>query len=497
MSAASTAEVATLLTRLADLAGARVAVAGDVMLDRFVEGRVDRISPEAPVPVLRVEHETAMPGGAGNVMRNVIALGGGASLTGVVGADAAAGELRALVAAAGASDATLITDAGRETTVKTRFLGGSQQMLRTDRESALPLPPAVRALVIDAVEALLHRADVLLLSDYGKGVFADGVAEAMLSAAGRQRKPAVVDPKGLDFRRYRGAAVVTPNRRELADALRAPVAPGEEAAAARRLLADSGLGAVLVTLGKDGMLLVPAEGEATRLAAEARAVFDVSGAGDTVAAAVALGLAAGLPLALAARLANVAAGIVVGKVGTAIVRAAEVADTLRRQEPTASADKIATWSTAGERIALWRRQGLAVGFTNGCFDLLHPGHVALIRQAKEACDRLVVGLNSDASVARLKGAGRPVQPEAARAIVLASLAAVDLVVTFGEDTPSALIAALRPDVLVKGADYRREDVVGGDIVERYGGRVMLARLEPGYSTSDTVARLRRAEGKEA
>jgi D-beta-D-heptose 7-phosphate kinase/D-beta-D-heptose 1-phosphate adenosyltransferase len=300
----------------------------------------------------------------------------------------------------------------------------------------------------------------------------------------------LVDPKGRDFARYRGAALITPNRKELAEAADMPAGSDDEvAAAARAVRQRAGIACVLGTRGAAGMTLLDAEGAVHHIAAEAREVFDVSGAGDTVIAAVAAGLAAGLAMIDAVRIANCAAGIVVGKVGTAVARPDEIRAALAHQEARAGTGKIAARARAAERAALWRRRGLKVGFANGCFDLLHPGHLHLIAQARAACDRLVVGLNSDASVKRLKGKGRPVHDEAARAAVLAALADVDLVTIFDEDTPEALIAELRPDVLVKGADYTIDKVVGAGFVQGYGGRVVLAELMPGHSTSAIVARL--------
>jgi D-beta-D-heptose 7-phosphate kinase/D-beta-D-heptose 1-phosphate adenosyltransferase len=302
-------------------------------------------------------------------------------------------------------------------------------------------------------------------------------------------KPVVVDPKGPDYRVYSGASVLTPNRRELAEA--SGMADGtddEIVAAARRIVARCEVDSVLVTRGGDGMTLVDAQ-NARHLAAEAQAVFDVSGAGDTVVAAVAAALAAGLAADDAAGLANVAAGIVVAKAGTAVAGTDEMVDALRAGELLSGERKSVSLPAALDRVAAWRARGLAIGFTNGCFDLIHPGHVSLLAQARAACDRLIVGLNSDASTRRLKGDDRPVQSEAARAVVLGSLASVDLVVTFDDDTPIALIEAIRPDILVKGADYSLDKVVGGDIVQGYGGRVLLADLEPGHSTSATIARI--------
>ena len=340
-----------------------------------------------------------------------------------------------------------------------------------------------------AVGAVADAA-VIVLSDYGKGVLTPELMRALIDAGKAQNKPVVVDPKGKDFSRYRGATVMTPNRAELAAATGLPVGTEEEiAAAAKKLIAECALESLLVTRGPDGMSLFARDGEPTHLPAEAREVFDVSGAGDTVVAMLAAALAAGVALPDAARLANVAAGIVVGKTGTAVATADEVFTALHTQDLLADENKVAAHDEALARVERWRKDGLVIGFTNGVFDLLHPGHVTLLSQAKAACDRLVVGLNSDASVKRLKGPTRPVQNESARSAVLASLAAVDLVTIFGEDTPLALIEQIRPDVLVKGSDYTIATVVGADVVQRHGGRVILAELLPGHSTTGTIAKL--------
>jgi D-beta-D-heptose 7-phosphate kinase / D-beta-D-heptose 1-phosphate adenosyltransferase len=464
-----------------------VACVGDMMLDRWTYGAVERVSPEAPVPVLRVERRAAMPGGAGNVVRNLRALGARVRLAAVVGDDGTGAELRAALEREGAAVVlALMVEAGRRTPVKTRFLAGTQQLLRADDESIEPLGAGARREILAAVAGWRVDCPVLILSDYAKGMFVDGLAAELIAAMHAGGGRVVVDPKA-EFGRYRGADVITPNRRELVAAAAAEVRPGEEGECARGLARRFDIGAVLVTLGKDGMLLIDPEGAAHTLPAAAREVFDVSGAGDTVAATVAAALAAGAPLRDAAELANVAAGIVVGKVGTAVAHAREVAQALRHRDLLRVEAKVVEPDELRERAETWRRRGLRIGFTNGCFDLIHPGHLSLLRQAKAACDRLVVGLNTDASVARLKGPGRPVQPEVARAAVLASIAGVDAVVLFDEETPLALIELLRPDVLVKGADYRLDEVVGAALVQSYGGRVLLAQLEPGYSTSATIA----------
>ena len=477
------------------LAQARVACVGDVMLDHFVRGEVERISPEAPIPVLRLDPfdsgmEEAKLGGAGNVARNLHALGSAVRFISVVGNDDAGREVRKQYGDLGIDESGLIVDDGRRTSVKTRFLAGSQQLLRTDLETAVPLRPAVRERLLQAAAAALTDCTVMVLSDYGKGVLANGVAADLIRLARDNGMFVAVDPKAESYEAYRGAALVTPNRRELKAAARMPVDTHEAvAAAARRLIADHGLGAVLATLGADGMILVEDAGAPFHLAAEAREVFDVSGAGDTVVATTAAAVAAGAALAEAARLANVAAGIVVGKVGTAVAYPGDVIAALLHRDLERAEAKVQAIEPALDRIRAWRRRGFRIGFTNGCFDLLHPGHVSLLHQARVACDRLVVGLNDDASVGRLKGPGRPLQSEAARATVLASLATVDMVVMFADDTPRALIEAIRPDVLVKGADYRLDQVVGAELVQRWGGRVLLVELEPGHSTTATIARM--------
>ena len=490
VSEASAVNRSALVPLVEALGGARVLCLGDLMLDRFVHGEVDRISPEAPIPVLRVTGESAMLGGAGNMVRNLAALGGRVRFIAVVGDDPPAGQISALLDEHEGVEATLIVDGSRQTSVKTRFLAGTQQMMRADRETTAAVETTVAGQILTAATQALPDCAVVVLSDYGKGVLGADVAGAVIAAARSVGKPVVVDPKGADYSRYRGASLLTPNRRELGEAARMPVGSDDEiAAAARALIAECGVDAVLVTQGRDGMTLVTGEGEVTHLEAEARDVFDVSGAGDTVVATLAAALSVGADLPSAAALANVAAGIVVGKVGTAVAYADDVISALHHQELTSTEAKVVALGPALDRIDVWRRGDLKVGFTNGCFDLLHPGHVSLLSQARQACDRLVVGLNNDASTGRLKGPDRPIQTEAARAQVLASLATVDLVVIFPGDTPLDLIEAIRPDVLVKGADYALDAVVGADVVQAYGGRVLLIDLEPGHSTTATIARM--------
>ncbi len=469
-------------------AGKTVLVLGDVMLDRFIYGAVDRISPEAPVPVIAVERETAMLGGAGNVARNVAALGGQAVLIGLIGDDDAGRALTAMIAEEAGIEARLVTDTQRRTTEKVRYISGSHQMLRVDREDR---GPAQAAPLLTAFNQRLAAADVVVLSDYAKGVLTPEIVRAAIDAARAAGKPVIVDPKNRDFARYDGATLIKPNRKEAAEATgitETSDEASEEAGAAILAMAPT-LDAALVTRGGAGMTLSVRGQAPVHIPASAVEVFDVSGAGDTVAATLALAIAAGAPLVEAARLANLAAGLVVAKLGTDVVTAAELTALAHSDAGEPAEIKIADRDQARDIIAGWRARGLTVGFTNGCFDLLHPGHVSLLDQAKSACDRLIVGLNTDASVSRLKGPTRPVQKEQARATVLASLSSVDLVVLFGEETPLELIKAFHPDVLVKGADYTVETVVGSDVVLGYGGQVLLANLKPGQSTTALIGRM--------
>jgi D-beta-D-heptose 7-phosphate kinase/D-beta-D-heptose 1-phosphate adenosyltransferase len=475
------------------LAHASVLVIGDVMLDRSVFGAVERVSPEAPVPVMTEERETASPGGAGNVVRNLTALGAAVAFIALVGDDQAGSELTGLIGGQAGVEPWLLVQGSRTTTVKTRFIARGQQILRTDREQVAPIHPKLADRLVRIAGDAMAATDIVVLSDYRKGLLTAGVPERLIAAARHAGRRVIADPNGADLSQYAGADLVTLNRQELAEATGLPVADDEAVVAAMAALRTRhGFATVLTTRGSDGMTLLHGvagdKAEAVHIDAEATDVFDVSGAGDTVIAALAASLAAGLDQPTAMRIANTAAGIVVGKIGTAVARQIDLAAALT---PASSAlRKIVSAETAVEHMERWRHSSLHVGFTNGVFDLLHPGHVHLLEQARAACDRLVVGVNSDASTRRLKGDDRPVQPEAARAAVLASLASVDLVCIFDEDTPAALIAMLRPVVLVKGADYAIDQVVGADMVRGDGGRVILARLLPGHSTSATVARLR-------
>jgi D-beta-D-heptose 7-phosphate kinase / D-beta-D-heptose 1-phosphate adenosyltransferase len=468
---------------------ARILVLGDVMLDRFIYGSVARVSPEAPIPVLDVSHSTHSAGGAANVARNVAAIGAHATLIGVAGADQWAKDLKAQIESSPGIDAQLVIDSDRPTTVKTRYVADGQQVLRADRELRDPLGEDTASRLLGEFTRALPQTDVVVLSDYAKGVLSERVTRAAIAAARSAGKPVVVDPKAKDLRRYSGASVLTPNRLELQVASGTDC--GTDAAvelAAHAFVAGGVCSSMVVTRGKDGMSVVSADRPVVHLRTMARQVFDVSGAGDTAVAALSLGLAAGADIVSASTLANMAAGIVVGKLGTAVVTSSELIEQLTPLNERAGDSKIYTLDSVLTLSQSWREQGARLAFTNGCFDLLHPGHVSLLDQAKRSADRLIVGLNSDESIRRLKGPTRPIQNEIARATVLSSLKFVDAVIIFAEDTPIGLIHALEPDVLVKGADYSLDQVVGGDFVRSRGGTVLLAELVKGQSTSGMVQR---------
>ncbi len=463
--------VGDLVEAVRQLRRASVLVVGDAMLDRYVYGRVQRVSPEAPVPVIAVEREVAIPGGAGNVVRNLTALGAAVAFVSVVGDDQSGSDLTGLIGGQPNVEPWLLVQGGRATTTKTRFIAAGQQLLRADHEQASPIHDRLADRMVRIAADAVAATTVMVLSDYQKGVLSGGTCQKLITAARNAGRRVVVDPKGADFARYAGADLITPNRPELALATGMPV-DSEAAiiAAAQALREAHGFGGVLVTRGADGMTLLDAQG-IRHFPAEAAEVHDVSGAGDTVVAVLAAALAAGLPLPVAARLSNVAAGVVVGKVGTAVARESDIIEALAPER--AALRKVMGNAQAAEQVERWRRRGWRIGFTDGPFDLLNPADIHLLQQARACCDRLVVGLSADSVVRRQLGAARPLQPEAARAAVLASLAQVDLVTVLEDDTPLELIRQLRPDVLVKPAGPRPSEVPGAEDVAEWGGAVKL------------------------
>jgi D-beta-D-heptose 7-phosphate kinase/D-beta-D-heptose 1-phosphate adenosyltransferase len=475
-----------LLRRIGEMAVPTVLVAGDMILDRYVTGRVERLSPEAPIQVLRHEETYENPGGMAAVARNLARLGADVLVCGVIGDDDEGRRLLRALDDAKVDTAGVVAEPGRPTTLKTRFVASGhharQQILRVDRETAAAPAPAVGDRLLGNLRTALAGADVLVLSDYGKGVLHAAFCRQAIEAARHAGVPVLVDPKGRDFGRYRGATAITPNRGEASLATGLPVASyGDAEAAARALLEALDLQVVFVTLDRDGIFVLERGGAASAIHTEPREVFDVTGAGDNVIAVLAYAMGGGTSPLTAAMLANVAGGIAVERFGAVSVGWEEIE---ARIAAGSSAESKLVSADALERILRGARAAKKrIVFTNGCFDVLHPGHVDLLSRARAFGDLLVVGLNDDASVRRLKGDGRPVNDLRARATVLGALAAVDYVVAFAEDTPAEILRRVRPDVLVKGEDWQDKGVVGREFVESYGGRVELVPLVPGHSTT--------------
>lgn len=485
----------TLSSKLTDYlsraAGQRVLCIGDVMLDRFIYGSVDRVSPEAPVPVLRLTGQAAMPGGAANVARNLASLGLHPVLIGICGADETGRELVNAIEADKAVSANLVAVDDRPTTVKSRYVAGGHQLLRVDSEETRPIDASVAAAVVTQVEQALEQgASAMLISDYAKGLLTDRLLAALLKQAAAHGIPVIADPKGRDFARYGAVDVLKPNASELAAATGLPVGDNAETEAAlERAIETLPARAIVVTRAARGMSAICRGAPVTHQAGRAREVFDVSGAGDTSLAALAAGIVGGASLEDAVSLAIAASGLAVGKAGTATVTAAELSAALDGPGAAAHAG-LQTLDAMIGQVERWRTAGLRIGFTNGCFDILHPGHIRVFDQARARCDRLVVGLNSDASVSRLKGPERPVNDAVTRAAVLSGLSSVDAVVVFDEDTPLNLIELVKPDLLAKGGDYTRDTIVGAGIVEARGGEILIVPTLEGHSTTATIARSR-------
>lgn len=466
---------------------ADILLVGDVMLDRYFQGRCDRISPEAPVPVLHVRNSFDRPGGAANVAVNVAAMGCRPRLVGAIGTDAAGERLRAVLEADGAPSDGLVAAAEIPTTTKNRLLAAHQQIARYDEERFLA-DPGVRRRILDRIGALMESAKLAIISDYAKGVCDATVCRAVIDGARQRGLPIVIDPKDADFTKYAGATVITPNRMEAAAVVGRPLRdPDEAIRAAHEIQQRWPIEAVVVTLGEQGLVMVSGTHE-TVIPTQAKQVYDVTGAGDTFVATLATALVEGLPLDRACGIANVAAGIQVSRIGTARITWSEVMEEIDRQS-TASMGKVLTVPDLLKVVQRARSEGKRIGFTNGCFDILHHGHVALLEAAARECDFLVVGLNSDASVRRLKGPPRPFMPAAARQAVLAGLTSVACVCEFDDDTPLELIRAVSPDVLIKGGDYSADKVVGADIVTGRGGKVVTPLFVPGVSTTNIADRI--------
>lgn len=475
---------ATILDRARELV---VWVVGDIMLDEYAVGDVERVSPEAPVPVLRVHRREARLGGAANVARQVAALGARVALAGLVGTDPAGQEVLQLCTAAGIDTRAVQREGTRPTTRKLRAVARNQQLVRLDWEDAAPSSAAEQQWMLSRLSEG-RPPDVIVLSDYAKGVLTDTFLQTLAERAARGGVRMIVDPKRRDLEAYPHGSVLTPNFHELEVAAGTTFDPhdtGALAQAAQRLSERVGAAALVVKRGGRGMLVAPARGPCVPIPARGRALFDATGAGDTVVAVLAVALAAGASLEAAARLANAAAGIAVGRIGTVSVLPAEIIECLGGERP----QKVSDREALAARVRDWRASGKCIVLTNGCFDLLHAGHLSLLHQAAQYGDVLIVAVNSDASVRRLKGPTRPLIPDRERAAMLAALACVDAVTIFDEDTPLALLQAVRPDVLVKGADYQPAQVVGRELLASYGGALVLVPTVADRSTTALVERI--------
>jgi D-beta-D-heptose 7-phosphate kinase / D-beta-D-heptose 1-phosphate adenosyltransferase len=473
----------------------RILVVGDFMLDEYLWGKVERISPEAPVAIVEVERETRTLGGAGNVVHNLVGLGAQVEVLGLVGEDNPGNLLKEEMTRLGVPAEGLFSDPARRTSRKTRVIGASQQVMRIDRETRTPASPAFEVAARKFVRDRLPGLDALVVSDYGKGVLTKALLQELITQGRGRGCPVVVDPKGADYSIYSGATLITPNRKEAELAAGCSLARQEDLLRAGSTLRENlSLEYLLVTLGADGMLLFSGGNPARHIPTRAREVFDVSGAGDTVVALMALGLARWGDAVLAAILANAAAGVVVGKIGTAPILLTELARELGQSGPLME-DKIRTSAELSLLVPQLQAQGKKVVFTNGCFDLLHGGHIKFLEESKRLGDVLVVALDSDASVRQVKGEGRPVIGEGQRLRILAALTAVDYVTIFTSDRLPELLAALRPDILTKGSNYSEEQVAGREIVQGYRGEIKLLPVTDAVSISNLIERIKNGEGE--
>lgn len=476
-----------LLEILPRLKDKKILVVGDIMLDEHIWTKVNRISPEAPVPVADVVSIVYTPGGAGNVANNIQALGGKAYLVGVVGKDSSKDKLFRALRERGIGTDRIIVDEGRPTTLKSRIMAHGQQVVRVDREKKDPLSNRLSQRVLESAKSIIHEVDALLISDYDKGVVTSKVARNLIVMAKEQGKIVSIDPKGTDYQKYKGATIVTPNRGELEIVTKMVIADEPSLVkAGQRLLEELKTEFTLVTKGEEGMSLFEREGKITHIPAVASEVYDVTGAGDTVVATVTLALAAGAEIRQAAELSNRAAGAVVRKVGTATVTRKELEEIIRYQRGEKVNRKIRSLDELKQISKRLEKEGKKVVFTNGCFDLLHIGHIKYLQKAKEFGDVLIVGVNSDDSVKKIKGEKRPFLPEEERMQILAALECVDYVTIFSESLPNKIIEILKPNVHVKGGDYQPGELPEAKLVESYGGKVVVVGEVKGKSTTNLV-----------
>lgn len=466
----------------------KILVVGDLMIDHYLWGKTDRISPEAPVPVVEVKREEKLLGGAGNVVNNLLAFGATVSVASVVGDDTTQDELIAMLVAKGVSTNSIIIEKDRKTSKKTRIIAAHQQVVRVDKESKDPISSSSEAKLAQKIEQELADADLCLISDYGKGVLTNTLTQKIIQLAKKHNKKVLIDPKGIDYSKYKGAYLITPNRKEASEAVgyKLPDLTTVEKAA-YELKNSLDLTFAFITLSDEGMLVA---GETTiHHKAKAREVFDVTGAGDSVLASLGFALANGIDIEKSAYFANIAAAVVVGKIGSATATLDEIWEYEQKNLVTSTDGKVLSADEAAKKSANLKALGKKVGFTNGCFDLLHRGHIEYLKKSRSFADALFVGVNSDKSVRLLKGASRPVVTEADRAYMLSNLPFVDFVVIFDDETPIDLIKLIKPDVLTKGADYAGKTVVGSDIAKE----VVLVDLVDGKSTTNVIKKIKQGE----
>lgn len=469
---------------------------GDIVLDRFVYGAVERTSREAPIPILVKERQNTMLGGAANAAANLKSLGADVFMVGVLGQDETGSTLSSLVKEILHTNEGLVVDATRPTTEKIRFLSSNQQLFRVDTEVKNPVAKEVEDKLVAFVEKNIKKTDGIMLSDYGLGVITPSLAKRIIDLANQNNITLLVDPRGKDFNKYDGATVVKPNKQELEEAAGFKVHSDEDAEkAGQALLASTKIQNIITTRSADGMSIISRNEKAKHLKTNVKEVYDVSGAGDTVAATLLASMVAGASLEEAAFIGNIAGGLVVAKIGTAVLRTTEIeneaeelliGNTHKNTVSVPGLTKLSTKQEALEKINLWRAKGLKIGFTNGYFDLMHPGHLSLFAQAKKKCDRLIVGLNSDTSFTQNKKGEKLIQDEMARAAVLGCLEQIDLIVLFDEASPLDLMKTINPDVFIKGSNQNIKDIPEADYVISQGKEVFLAEVDPKFSLSSKL-----------
>ena len=474
--------MSTSLPIIKSLINASVLVVGDIMLDSYVYGSIDRISPEAPIPVLKIESRKEMLGGCGNVFTNLNTLGAKSGIISLVGKDTSAEKIENILVTFPRGKHYLLKVDKVPTVTKTRFVSGNQQLLRTDVEEVLAISEEIENQIISKVLSIIDNYNVIILSDYKKGLLSRKVCSSIIDIAKGKGVFVFVDPKGKDYSLYKGATLIKPNLKELREVFAHEEIKGQEIQYARKLLVEYDIQYCLITMGKDGMLLVGRDSEKSFTSIK-REVYDVSGAGDTVVATLAACYSAGASIDDACQVANIAGGIVVAKAGTSSVIPSEIENELHPNGKVFNLDELT------HQVDQWRKEKYKIGFTNGCFDILHAGHIKTLTFAKKNCDKLIVALNTDSSVRKLKGPSRPINSESERCLVIVEMQSVDGVILFEEDTPENLILRIKPDVLIKGGDYKKEDVVGYSFLRSYGGEVLMAPLINKLSTTNIVSKI--------